>query len=172
MKDHPTETIILEVANETDNASTDCQLLYVDYLEPSDGASAADGPVYAGKHEARVTLHGAQSVSFGGTYSIGKRPVTVRAHDQVVEKDAEISQGTNYASLVRGAGGYHPVKGDDLSKITLDPQGAVSVGGPIAPTPAAPTGDSIPRTLLIAIALLAIASIGVMRFASKRRTDA
>ena len=43
---------------------------------------------------------------------------------------------------------------------------------PVAPTPSAPTGDSVPHTLLIAIALVAFASIGIMRFASKRRTGA
>ena len=43
---------------------------------------------------------------------------------------------------------------------------------PVAPTPSAPTGDSVPHTLLIAIALVAFSSIGIMRFASKRRTGA
>ena len=47
LKDHPTETIILEVANETDNASTDCQLLY-DYFQ--DLAFAQDSIVWWGDH--------------------------------------------------------------------------------------------------------------------------
>lgn len=47
LKDHPTETIILEVANETDNASTDCQLLY-DYFQ--DPAFAQDSIVWWGNH--------------------------------------------------------------------------------------------------------------------------
>ena len=66
----------------------------------------------------------------------GKRPVTVWAHDQVVEVGNQISQESSYASLVMGAGGYHPVKGDSVSKITLDPQDAVSEGGSITPSDA------------------------------------
>lgn len=40
------------------------------------------------------------------------------------------------------------------------------------PSPVVPTGDSVPCVLLIAIALLAIASIGIMHLASKRRAGA